>query len=243
MEDKAGVGAVRVLTLNLWGRSGAWDERRQVLADGLRELHPGILAFQEVVAPEGYEQAGDLLGPGFRIAQHGGRSEDGTGAAIASRWPLGELLEEDLRVTPRVDPAHGWIGRLAAVEVLAPDPVGPLLCVHHKPSWQRGFDREREIQAVAAARFVEGLLGEDGTHVVLAGDFDATPDSGCGPRVGVGLSRPQRPILRTRPTYKVGVSRKDQSGQGYEDRGVFRRLFCSSRPPHRECFAARGHPC
>jgi endonuclease/exonuclease/phosphatase family metal-dependent hydrolase len=176
-EKKAGVGAVRVLTLNLWGRSGAWDERRRVLADGLRELRPDVVAFQEAVKTDGYDQAAELLGPGYRVAHHGGRSEDGTGAAIASGWPLGELLEEDLRVSPRVDPAHGWIGRVAAVEVLAPDPVGPLLFVHHKPSWQRGFERERELQAVAAARFVEGILGGDERHVVLAGDFDATPDS------------------------------------------------------------------
>src|SRR5512133_3927755 len=39
-----------------------------------------------------------------------------------------------------------------------------------------------------------------------------------------------------------GTSGKDQAGQGYEDHGVFRRLFCSSRPPRREreSFAARG---
>jgi endonuclease/exonuclease/phosphatase family metal-dependent hydrolase len=177
MKEVLGSGVVRVATLNLWGRSGAWDERRSVLIDGFRQLRPNIVALQEVVKTDGYDQASDLLGPEFRIAHHGGRSEDGTGAAIASRWPLGELLEADLHVTPRVDPANGWIGRVAAAEVLAPDPVGPLLFVHHKPTWQRGFERERELQAVAAARFVEELLGENGTHVVLAGDFDATPDS------------------------------------------------------------------
>jgi endonuclease/exonuclease/phosphatase family metal-dependent hydrolase len=175
MEQVVGSGVVRVATPNLWGRSGAWDERKAILIDGFRQLQPNIVALQEVVKTDGYDQVADLLGPEFRVAHHGGRSEDGTGAAIASRWPLGELLEADLRVTPRVDPANGWIGRVAAAEVLAPDPVGPLLFVHHKPSWQRGF--ERELQAVAAAPFVEELLGESGTHVVLAGDFDATPDS------------------------------------------------------------------
>jgi endonuclease/exonuclease/phosphatase family metal-dependent hydrolase len=175
MEEVLGSGVVRVATLNLWGRSGAWEERRSVLIDGFRQLQPNIVALQEVVKTDGYDQASDVLGSEFRIAHHGGRSEDGTGAAIASRWPLGELLEADLPVTPRVDPANGWIGRVAAAEILAPDPVGPLLFVHHKPSWQRGF--ERELQAVAATRFVEELLGESGTHVVLAGDFDAIPDS------------------------------------------------------------------
>jgi endonuclease/exonuclease/phosphatase family metal-dependent hydrolase len=176
MEQAVGSGVVRVATLNLWGQSGGWEERKEVLIGGFRQLQLHIVALQEVVKTDGYDQASDLLGPEFRVAHHGGRSEDGTGAAIASRWPLGELLEAELHVTPRVDPANGWIGRVAAAEVLAPDPVGPLLFVHHKPSWQRGFERERELQAVAA-RFVEELLGESGTHVVLAGDFDATPDS------------------------------------------------------------------
>jgi endonuclease/exonuclease/phosphatase family metal-dependent hydrolase len=49
--------------------------------------------------------------------------------------------------------------------------------VHHKPTWQSGAERERERQAVASARIVEEILdGSDG-HVVLAGDFDATPDA------------------------------------------------------------------
>ncbi len=35
MEEKASSSTVRVLTLNLWGRQGAWDERRSGLTDGL----------------------------------------------------------------------------------------------------------------------------------------------------------------------------------------------------------------
>lgn len=99
------------------------------------------------------------------------------GASIASRWPLGNVREADLHVTPRLDPSQRWIGSLAVAEVLVPEPVGPLLFVHHKPSWQRGFEYERELQAAAAARFVERLVGGRNVHVVMAGDFDATPDA------------------------------------------------------------------
>jgi exonuclease III len=147
---------VRVLTLNLWGLQGAWDERRAVLAEGLRELRPDVAALQEAVKTERYDQAADLLGPGYHIAHQSGRSADGVGASIASRWPLGKVREADLRAGARMEPAQRWIGGVAAAEVLAPHPVGPLLFVHHKPSWQRGFERERELQAAAAARFVEG---------------------------------------------------------------------------------------
>ena len=40
MEEAPGMGGVRVATLNLFGRQGAWDERRLVLLDGLSELRP-----------------------------------------------------------------------------------------------------------------------------------------------------------------------------------------------------------
>jgi endonuclease/exonuclease/phosphatase family metal-dependent hydrolase len=73
--------------------------------------------------------------------------------------------------------ASGWIGSLAVVEIAAPEPVGPVLVVHHKPTWQSGVERERELQAVASARIVEEILEGAERHVVLAGDFDATPDA------------------------------------------------------------------
>jgi endonuclease/exonuclease/phosphatase family metal-dependent hydrolase len=95
---------------------------------------------------------------------------------MASRWPLGEVRELDLLVTPRVDPRE-LAGRVAVAEVLAPEPVGPLLLVNHKPSFRPGLEYERELQAVAAADLVEELVGGRGWHVVVAGDFDAVPDS------------------------------------------------------------------
>jgi endonuclease/exonuclease/phosphatase family metal-dependent hydrolase len=181
MEEVTGTGGVRVATLNLWGRRGPWAERRSVLIDGFRELRPDLVAFQEAIIGEGYDQAVDLLGPRFHVAHQRGRevnrrdgTEDGQGASIASRWPIGEVREVDLNVTPRTgDFAHTTL----IAEILAPDPVGPLLFVNHLPSWQLNFEHERELQAVAAARFVEELVGERGMHVVLAGDFDATPDA------------------------------------------------------------------
>jgi endonuclease/exonuclease/phosphatase family metal-dependent hydrolase len=150
-----------------------------VLIDGYRELRPDLVAFQEAIKGNEYDQAVDLLGPRFHVAHQRDRevnrrdgTEDGQGISIASRWPIGEVREVDLNVTPRTgDFAHTTL----IAEILAPDPVGPLLFVNHLPSWQLTFEHERELQAVAAARFVEELVGGRGMHVVLAGDFDATP--------------------------------------------------------------------
>ena len=186
MEEAVGSGVVRVATLNLWGRHREWDRRRSVLVEGFRQLRPDVVAFQEAVVGDGYDQVGDLLGPGFHVHHQAGREADGSGLSVASRWPLGEVREESLHVTHRVDPGD-LSGRVAVAEVLAPDPLGRLLLAHHKPSPWLGFEHERELQAVAAARLAEELVEERApSHVVLAGDFDATPDS-AGVRFWRGL--------------------------------------------------------
>jgi endonuclease/exonuclease/phosphatase family metal-dependent hydrolase len=130
------------------------------------------------VVTDGYDQVADLLGASYHVAHQAGREAEGTGLSIASRWEVGEVWEETLHVTPRVDPSE-LVGRIAVAEILAPGPLGrTLLFAHHNPSWQLGFEHERELQAVAASRLVEDLLGKrEASHVVLAGDFDATPDA------------------------------------------------------------------
>jgi endonuclease/exonuclease/phosphatase family metal-dependent hydrolase len=167
---------VRVLTLNLWGRRGDWEARRTVLAEALREHRPDLVAFQEAVVTEEYDQAADLLGPGFQLAHQKEREpgegdvERGQGASIASRRPLDEVREVDLHVTPRT---AGFACTTLVAEIDAP--VGPLLLANHVPSWQLAFERERELQALAAARELEELAGD--RHVVFAGDFTADPHS------------------------------------------------------------------
>ena len=170
---------VRVAQINVWGRRGAWAERRRVLADGFRELRPDLVAFQEAVVNGGYDQAADIIGPGYHLAHQthreagrGGDIEDGQGISIASRWPLGEVWESDLNVTPRT--ADFACGALIA-EVFVPEPIGPLLFVNHLPNWQ--LTHEHELQTVVVARAIEEIAEERDLHAVLAGDLDATPEA------------------------------------------------------------------
>jgi endonuclease/exonuclease/phosphatase family metal-dependent hydrolase len=164
---------MRVLTLNLWARHGDWPARRKVLADGLRALRPDLVAFQESVVTGGYDQVVDLLGPGYHVVHQENGEADGTRASIAVRWPTAEVRQVRMPVTDRVDPSEfcSWVG---VAEVHGPE---PLLFVNHKPSFRLGHERERELQAVAAARLIEEMLGDRAMHVVVAGDFDAVPDS------------------------------------------------------------------
>ena len=172
MKEAAGSSTLRVATLNLWGRQGAWDERRAVLVDGLRGLRPDVIAFQDVIKSEGYDQATDLLDEGYHVAHQSNRAPDGSGVSIASRWEVGDVRELDLRPTPRT--AGLPYGALVA-EVLAPEPVGPVLVVNQRTAFPFGGELDRELQTVLTARLVEGLVGE--RHVVIASDLNASPDS------------------------------------------------------------------
>jgi endonuclease/exonuclease/phosphatase family metal-dependent hydrolase len=65
-----------------------------------------------------------------------------------------------------------------AVEVLAPPPVGALLAVHHRGTFELQLEHVREQQALATARFVEDLVSDrPELPVVLVGDLNADPDA------------------------------------------------------------------
>jgi endonuclease/exonuclease/phosphatase family metal-dependent hydrolase len=172
---------MRVLTLNLFGRRNGWAARRAALAAGLRRLSPDVVAFQEAIKTEDYDQVVDVLGPGYHLAHQtarevdrGGDAEDGQGISIASRWPLGTVHEVDLHVTLQtMDYACGAL----VVEVMAPAPIGPLFVVNHKPSWKLNLEYERQLQAVEVARIVERLVIAQEHHVVIASALDADPEA------------------------------------------------------------------
>ncbi|HEY7440433.1 MAG TPA: endonuclease/exonuclease/phosphatase family protein [Acidimicrobiia bacterium] len=176
------MASVRVVLQNLWGRRGDWEARRAVLAERFRELRPDLVVFVEAVVTDAYDQVVDLLGGEYHIlhqrAREPGDGEDverGQGHSLASRWPLGEVRELDLHVTPRTE---GFACGALAAEVLAPEPIGPLVFASHLPSWKLDQEHEREQQAVAAARFLDELARRrEARHVVMAGDLDADPES------------------------------------------------------------------
>jgi endonuclease/exonuclease/phosphatase family metal-dependent hydrolase len=167
-------GMLRVVTFNLWGRRGDWHARRAVITEALRQLQPDLVAFIEAIVADGYDQAAEVLGPEYHLAHQKEREPDGQGATIASTLPLEDVAEVDLNVTPRTD---DFACTTLMAEVRAPDPIGPVLFVDHVPNWQLDHEREREPQAVAAARAVEDRVSGRDIHVVFAGDFTADPDA------------------------------------------------------------------
>lgn len=174
MSNRAGSDSLRVVTFNLWGWRGDWTARRELIIDGLQRLQPDLVAFQEAVKTDEYDPVVDLLGTAYQVIHQSDREADGSGALIASRWPIGATHELDLHVTPRT---ADFACTTLVADVQAPEPFGPLLFVNHLPNWQLAFEYERELQGVIAARFVEDHVGDQSQHVIVAGDFDAGPEA------------------------------------------------------------------
>lgn len=163
---------LRVATMNVLGPANPdWERRRALLARTLRQLDADVVALQEVPVGDGPEVVEELLGPGYHVRSTSRAAEDGVGAALATRAPHRLVEELDQRCTPRSED-FAWCATLV---VEAGTPVGQVLVAHHKPSWQFGYEAEREQQALRAARFLEQHAGD--AHVVVLGDFDATPDA------------------------------------------------------------------
>ncbi len=164
---------LRVMMQNPEALFGDWPRRREVLATGFGQVQPDLVAFVETVVTGDYDQPRDLLDPGYHLAHQEERGGNGAGITIASRWPIGEVHQFDLHVSPAVDP--DFPATTVAAEIEVPGPVGRVLFAATNPSWQLPLEHERQLQAVASARFLEELAGD--RHVVLTGDFDATPEA------------------------------------------------------------------
>jgi endonuclease/exonuclease/phosphatase family metal-dependent hydrolase len=170
-------GSIRVATLNIYGHQGGWNERRPVLVEGFKKLNADIIALQEAIVIEGYDQVREILGDDYAILHQEGRSADGYGQSIASRWPARLVHRHSLWVSERMALDHSPIGTMAIHEIDVPGWRRPLLFVHYKPTWERPYERERELQAVMAARVIDEVVGDRDVHVIVAGDLDAVPDS------------------------------------------------------------------
>jgi endonuclease/exonuclease/phosphatase family metal-dependent hydrolase len=149
------------------------NSRRRVIAAGLRELDPDLIALQEVDVDDPDATVRELLGEGYHAVRHPS-SDPGVAAVLACRWPLSDVEVLDLRLTPSCR-RFGW-ARVVIAQFEAPDPMGSVLVAHHKPVWEFGMERERELQAVHTASAIEErMAGGVADHAIVLGDFDAEP--------------------------------------------------------------------
>lgn len=161
---------MRVATLNAWGMRGDWSARMPVFRRQLRALDADVLTLQETILAGGVDQAADMLGPDYHLAQQQDREDDGQGITTASKYPFGRIFEIDLNVTERTG---DFACTCLVAEVLAPSPFGRVWVANHLPDYQLNHEGERRLQTVKVAQALEGLLVEAPGHVIVAGDLDA----------------------------------------------------------------------
>jgi endonuclease/exonuclease/phosphatase family metal-dependent hydrolase len=176
---------LRVVTMNVYGRRADWPARRAVLAAGLGTLAPDLVALQETVVTDTYDQVTDLLGEGYHVVHQQRREADGVGMSLAARWPLDDVEELDLLETGRTR-REEFLAAMLAATVQVPDPFGRVVLASPVPSFRLGLEIERERQAVLAARRLEEIAAASGGHVVIASDFSSAPDT-AGMRFWAGL--------------------------------------------------------
>ena len=165
---------MQLATLNAWGMRGDWPDRLAIFQGGFRQLDADIVVLQETILTGEVDQAAVMLGDGYYLAQQSAREMDGQGITTASRWPIGQVIQVDLKVTERTgDFACGAL----ITEILAPDPWGRVWVANHFPDYQVDHERERRLQAALVARTLEDLVRIWPGHVVVAGDMDADGDS------------------------------------------------------------------
>lgn len=170
--------SLRVLTWNLWGRFGPWEQREQKILDAVAAADPDVIALQETWATESGESQAERiatrLGYGHWFVAASSLTFDswGPASAVVSRWPITASLQTALRA---VDGLRGWPGEVVACRIGGPRGAIPLMGVALDWPPQRSALRQASARQLAALAEEWG----DGTTfpVVVCGDFNAAPDS------------------------------------------------------------------
>ena len=161
---------MRILTVNIWARSGPYDVREPLLRREVGVLAPDLVALQEVEpGPGDSNQAAELFAPlGYEVAyeRRDGEARADPGIAVASRLPL-----SDRRL---IELPHGGAG--LAVRVDTGRSRFWFCCAVPMPGWPHQ-EGGREDEVVELDRILTELADRDDIPPVLAGDFDATPDA------------------------------------------------------------------
>lgn len=178
---------MRVVTWNVQGRMGDWEDRHGALVAALDTLDPDVVVLQESwVEREGRSQAGEL---GAALGLHAVTAAELAGFdvyptapywvvnAVLARWPMRTLVARPL---PDEHGEPTWRHALVA-SVDRPDDEGgafPVIGTH----LEHGLDRSRTrvAQARGLAECAAEVLGDrtarsNALPAVLAGDLNAVP--------------------------------------------------------------------
>ncbi|GGO40129.1 endonuclease/exonuclease/phosphatase family protein [Streptomyces lasiicapitis] len=193
---------MRILTWNVWGRFGPWEQRQKAILSVLRDLRPDVVGLQEVWQKNG-ENLAEWLADELDLhwtweptpapqwwRQRVGDPAVDFGNAVLSRWPVAD------RAVAQLPPLHeaGDDGRLDAAgddgpfdaasddgrlvlyaRLAAPGQDVPFFTTHlSSPPYASAV---RCAQVAVLAAFVAEHRTGTAFPPVVTGDFNAVPDS------------------------------------------------------------------
>jgi endonuclease/exonuclease/phosphatase family metal-dependent hydrolase len=165
---------LRVLTLNVWNRSGPWEARLGIIRDGIRRLDPDLIGLQEIIAHESASQAVAIAeGLGYETAFGAAHDVGGGflfGNAVLSRFPIAAS-----RVFPLPNGGSDEHRSLLFAAIASPQGKIPFFVTHLNWKFHHGMVREAQVQAIAEHVKAEAPIS--GLPPVLVGDFNAEPDA------------------------------------------------------------------
>lgn len=175
------MGLVRILTFNIWNRSGPWEHRLRLIQKGIASLAPDVVGLQEVVHRPSDPAKGQAqeIASAFAAVKDWGEphiafapawtyeSGDQFGNAVISRFPI---VEEKAIALPPPDSRC-----LLFCRVKTPDGVLPVFVTHLSWRFEEGMMREEQVLAIAG--HVRALEREGDLPAVLMGDLNAGPDA------------------------------------------------------------------
>lgn len=169
---------LKILSLNLWHDAGPWKQRLALIREWLARLDPDLVAFQEVLCGPDVDLLRELVGDSERHVAFGGaspfwrNSDLEFGNAVVSRWPI--VSRHELKLP---DGGDGEARAVISVSIDAPVPGGQLCFSSTHLNWKLHQGAIREQQVVALCDHVLSLAPREGFPPIIAGDFNAEPDS------------------------------------------------------------------
>lgn len=175
---------LRVLTLNVWNRSGPWAARAALIRRGITELSPDVIGLQEILELDGRASGGTVLnqadeiadGLGYAVA-HGAASELGPGFtmgnAILSRHPIRGAQTFVLPGEAETQEARSCVH---AVIELSSGRL-PVFVTHLNWKLHQGNVRIRQVQHIVERITRLHPIGGADLPPVLMGDLNAEPES------------------------------------------------------------------
>jgi endonuclease/exonuclease/phosphatase family metal-dependent hydrolase len=181
---------LKIVTINILNDLSRWAQRRLLLAQGLADLSPDLIAFQEVQLP--HNPAGwlaDQLGYSHRmLSPKSGWSAAHEGLALLSRWPLDDTAVLDLGGQDR-------IAQRASLKV----GERPVVVANTHLYWQPGESPARLRQVERLLDWLQNLPGAP--PCVICGDFNATPETQAIRHMGQQLRSAHLTVHGVEPEY------------------------------------------